>query len=167
MLIKQKGFTLIELIVTMSVAIIVVTVGVPSFRDVVKNSRITAQTNEFLASVNVARSEAVKRGETMTLCPSEDGIECEEDEVKKTDWSLGLILLDASDTVVREWDPIAASSAFVANSGFLQYLGTGVLPDAAVNFSLEVYKCSGHQKRTVTISRQGHATVKTTSCSTS
>ena len=166
MLIKQKGFTLLELIVTMSVAVILLTVGVPSFRDVVKNSRITAQTNEFLASVNLARSEAVKRGETMTLCASEDGIECEEDEVKDTDWSIGLILLDASDTVVREWDPIAAGSAFTANSGFLQYLDTGVLPGAAVSFSLEVYKCSGHQKRTVTLSRQGHATVKTTTCST-
>ncbi len=166
MLIKQKGFTLLELIVTMSVAIILLTVGVPSFRDVVKNSRITAQTNEFLASVNLARSEAVKRGETMILCPSEDGVECEEDEVKDTDWSIGLILLDASDTVVREWDPIDAGSTFTANSGFLQYLDTGVLPGAAVSFSLEVYKCRGHQKRTVILSRQGHATVQTTTCST-
>ena len=162
---KQHGFTLIELIVTVSVLAIVLAVGVPSFQNVVKNSRITGQTNDFLTAVNYARSEAVKNGETLILCASEDEEECDEDEVKKTDWSVGVILLDSSDTVIRKWDPIAANSTFTANSGFLEYLGTGALSGSAVSFVLEVYKCTDHQKRSLTISRQGHATVTKEGCS--
>jgi type IV fimbrial biogenesis protein FimT len=56
-----KGFTLIELMVTIAIAGIVLTIGVPSFSQVMKNSRLTSSANALIVSLNFARSEAVKR----------------------------------------------------------------------------------------------------------
>ncbi len=58
---ETKGFTLIELMVTVAIAGIVLTIGVPSFSQVLKNSRLASNTNSLIASLNLARSEAVKR----------------------------------------------------------------------------------------------------------
>jgi type IV fimbrial biogenesis protein FimT len=56
-----KGFTLIELMMTISIAVIVLTIGVPSFTQTINNSRLTTNANELLTSLNIARSEAIKR----------------------------------------------------------------------------------------------------------
>lgn len=67
---KTAGFTLIELIVTLAIAAILVTWGIPSFTQLIRTNRITAQTNEFVTTVNLARSEAVRRGATVNLVSS-------------------------------------------------------------------------------------------------
>lgn len=66
----QIGFTLIELIVTMSIAAILLTVAVPSFQTTIANNRLATQTNSLVTAVNIARSEAVKRGTSVILCSS-------------------------------------------------------------------------------------------------
>lgn len=57
----SKAFTLLELMVTVAIASIVMTMGVPGFSQVIKNSRLTTDANAMIASFNFARSEAVKR----------------------------------------------------------------------------------------------------------
>ena len=73
---RQRGFTLIELIITMAIAAIVVTIGVPSFQAMMRNNRVAAHTNEFMSSLNLARSEAIKRGVQVALCPSSNQSTC-------------------------------------------------------------------------------------------
>lgn len=68
----MTGITLIELMVTVAVAVILLGVAVPSFQGVIRTNRIAAQTNELVAALNLARSEAITRGTTMTLCRSDD-----------------------------------------------------------------------------------------------
>lgn len=58
----SPGFTLIELMITLAVAAIMLTVAIPSFSNFVKDNRLTSQANTFVASLNLARSEAIKRG---------------------------------------------------------------------------------------------------------
>ena len=64
---NQQGFTLVELIITLSIAAILVTVAVPSFRNVIQNNRVATQANEFLTALSIARSEALKRGRNVTI----------------------------------------------------------------------------------------------------
>jgi type IV fimbrial biogenesis protein FimT len=73
---KTRGFTLVELLVTLAVAAILLTVGVPSFRDLIYNNRLTAATNIFVSSINIARSEAIKQGRNATVCVSTDLATC-------------------------------------------------------------------------------------------
>ena len=69
---SSKAFTLIELMVLVSLAMITLSFGVPSFTSFIKNGRVTTQTNNLASDINFARSEAVSRGETIVLCHSDN-----------------------------------------------------------------------------------------------
>jgi type IV fimbrial biogenesis protein FimT len=72
---RQSGFTLIELMVTVTVAAVLLGIAVPSFSRLIANNRITSQTNEFVGGLNLARSEAVRQGRSVTLRADTAGIE--------------------------------------------------------------------------------------------
>ena len=71
-----KGFTLVELMVTLTIAAILLTMAVPSFSEFVKNNRLVTQTNDLVTTLNLARSEAIKRGDRVTVCKSSDQLSC-------------------------------------------------------------------------------------------
>lgn len=73
---RQRGFNMLELMLTVSIATIVLSVGVPSFTQMVQNNRIITQTNSLLGTLNVARAEALKANEQVTVCKSEDNATC-------------------------------------------------------------------------------------------
>ena len=73
---RNAGFTLVELMVTIAVAAVLLVVAVPSFQSMLVNNRISAQTNDLVADLAIARSEAAKRGGRVTVCASDDGATC-------------------------------------------------------------------------------------------
>jgi type IV fimbrial biogenesis protein FimT len=66
----QAGFTLIELLMTLAVASIIMTQAIPSFSNMINENRLITQTNDLVADINLARSEAVTRGIQVVLCRS-------------------------------------------------------------------------------------------------
>ena len=85
---NSDGFTLIELITTLSIASILLAIGVPSFQTLTQNSRMTATVNTIAVQLNLARSEAVKRKTRIIMCPSSDGLDCEDTII----WDEGIIM---------------------------------------------------------------------------
>jgi type IV fimbrial biogenesis protein FimT len=73
---RSGGFSLWELVWTLLVAAILVGVGAPSFETVALDARRTADVNAFVLAVQLARSEAAKRGRPAIVCPSPDGARC-------------------------------------------------------------------------------------------
>ena len=73
---KNTGFTLIELIVTVSIAAIVTSIAVPSFSAMIKSNRVTAATNEVVSALILARSEALKRKNSVSICVSDNQTAC-------------------------------------------------------------------------------------------
>ncbi|GAB3343405.1 GspH/FimT family pseudopilin [Marilutibacter aestuarii] len=71
-----RGFTLVELMITVVVMGVLLAIGVPSFRYVQNSARISAPANELVASVQLARAEAIRRNGRMALCSSSDGATC-------------------------------------------------------------------------------------------
>lgn len=61
------GFTLIELMVTLTVLAILLALAIPSFAQLLAANRVSTETSELIASLNLARSEAVRRGQAVTL----------------------------------------------------------------------------------------------------
>ena len=97
---KHCGFTLVELMITLAIAVILLTVGVPSFSTMIKNNRLTAATNDLLAAVNLARSEAVTRGHRVTVCKSADQVTCVSDSGWEQGW---MVFTDQNDNAA--YDP--------------------------------------------------------------
>ena len=118
------GFTLLELLTTLSIASLIVTLGVPSFRSVLENQRMTGATNEMVTALNLAKSEAIKRVAYVSVCKSSDMASC---GGGGTDWKDGFIVfanatsvnlgsIDAGDTIIRVY-PGLHDSIDVAPSG--------------------------------------------------
>lgn len=70
---RHAGFTMIELMITVSVASVLLAVAIPSFNQMIVSSRLTSQSNEMVAALNLARSEAIKRNANVTVCRSATG----------------------------------------------------------------------------------------------
>lgn len=68
----RNGFSLLELLVTITVAGVVLGIGVPNLMEFQRNNAISGAANEFVTAVFAARSEAAKRGVPVTLCASAD-----------------------------------------------------------------------------------------------
>jgi type IV fimbrial biogenesis protein FimT len=64
---QAAGFTLLELMVVVSIAAILMAIAVPSFNATIRSNRLTSDANQFTTALNLARSEAVKRGLSVTV----------------------------------------------------------------------------------------------------
>lgn len=91
----SKGFTMIELMLTISIASILLAMAVPSYQSLMRESRLTTQANELITSLHYARSEAVKRGIRVTLCKSSDGASC----TNGSNWQDGWLIFSDTSTV--------------------------------------------------------------------
>jgi len=65
---KRQAFTLIELLITISIAGILLIVGVPAMHDFVMSNRATAEVNNIVSALQFARSEAIKNDVTVKFC---------------------------------------------------------------------------------------------------
>ena len=97
---KMGGFSLLELIITIAVAAILVTLAVPSFTSVLNNNRLTSGSNTFVAALHHARSEAVRRNARVTMCPSSDGTTC----ATTDDWQDWITIVTTGGEVLRTYN---------------------------------------------------------------
>lgn len=161
---EQAGFTLLELMITVAIAAILLTVGVPSFRSVIQNNRAAIQTNDLLSALSLARSEAVKRGAAVSVCPSATQSACS----GGTDWSVGwIVYLEGTDPeVLRVWPAPAGIDTFTGPSS-VRYRGTGDVDNPSgdiIKFTHKTAGCTGDLAREINISVTGHATVTRNPC---
>ena len=102
---RCDGFTLIELMIAIVVLSILVGIGVPSYRTMVNNSRVTSQVNDFVTSLSIARSEAIKSGSSVSVTAA-DG-----------DWTNGWTINASDGTLLRTESAIKNYSTLVAEDG--------------------------------------------------
>ena len=70
---QSKGFTLVELMVSIAIAVIIITIAIPSFTNFLRNSTVRTQANELAAVMQFARSEAIKRRTDIDVAVDNDG----------------------------------------------------------------------------------------------
>lgn len=128
---RHSGYTLSELLVVMAIVAIMLVIGVPSYRYATNSSRMSSEINALLGDLMYARAEAIKEGQTVSLCVSSDGATC----LGSTAWQKGWIVFPdptASDTP-------AAGSVLRVQSAFVGKVTPDTLtpsnPISAVTFS--------------------------------
>lgn len=67
---SERGFTLVEILVVLTISAILLAAAVPAMQGLIQSNRITGGTNELLSSIQMARSEAVRRNGNVTICRS-------------------------------------------------------------------------------------------------
>ena len=85
---RQPGFTLVELMVTLAVVGILAAVAAPAMTSMINGNRLAGASGEMTASLQLARSEAIRRNARVTICATENGTTCSE----TTDWSSWIVV---------------------------------------------------------------------------
>lgn len=85
---KSQGFTLLEIMIALVIIAILATIALPSFNNTIVKNKMDTKASDLLRDFNLARSEAIKRGVSVTICPSDDGTQCS----GGTDYSKGWII---------------------------------------------------------------------------
>jgi len=170
----NKGFTLIELMVTLTVAAIILTIAIPSFRNVILNNRLVTQANELITGINLTRSEAIKRGRSVTICAANAGLT---DCAASTDWATngwivfvdvdGDSTVDVGDTIIRVWEGLIESNlTSTVNSVVYRSTGmTSLAAGATAAFTLQITGCPVTTARSITVLSTGRPNVSSATCS--
>jgi type IV fimbrial biogenesis protein FimT len=109
---RQRGFTLIELIVALLVLAVLISLAAPSFRTIIQNNRLATGTNGLVSALNLARSEAVKRGGTITVVAA------------STNWNNGWTI-NVGATTIRTFAAPPAGVTVTNATTTISFVGSG------------------------------------------
>ena len=99
------GFTLVELMIGLTLIGILLTWGVPSFVNLYQRTQLAAQTGRLASDLYHARSEAIKRNLPVVICRSENSSSCAQGGSSHSDWGIGWItFVNKDDDKVRDPD---------------------------------------------------------------
>jgi type IV fimbrial biogenesis protein FimT len=167
----SKGFTLVELLVTLLVATLLLTLGVPAMRDFVLDGRVVAVTNDFVTSINVARATAIKQQRNAEICVSTTWNNSPPTCTGGTNWTDGWVVwvdqnadtvLDANEVLRVSETQTGGTTLVGAASTLFQYGPTGF-----VNAGDTVDICDGRAGETgrrVTVAATGRVNMRRIVC---
>jgi len=170
---QQKGFTLIELMIGLVIAGILMVLAVPSFRDYMDNNRAVTISNSFIAAIHLARSEAIKRGNEVSICSASDDTFSTCGAAGQ--WQNGWIVFDDSNNDgiidnanerVKVYDTNGDQSQVTTTAPRVTFSSTGMTTSGAnQNFGLQVTGCSGNNARNIMIGSTGRVSSSKANCS--
>ena len=90
---QERGYTLYELLMTLGLAALLLSIGLPSFSASLARNRQTIEINALFHAFHLARKQSITRRKVVSLCPSTDGESC----LPGKDWSAGWIMFENVD----------------------------------------------------------------------
>ena len=121
---RQKGYTLIELLTTLGVATVLISVALPGMQSFRMNSRQSGEINELISTMHLARNTAITTNTRVTVCASSGGDNCE-----AVSWDKGWIAfvdrdsdqnVDDDETIIRSGS--GASGVTISSGQYSDYL---------------------------------------------
>ncbi len=130
----HRGFTLIEILVTLALGGLLLMLSVPVYHGWIADQRVMNHARLLAGTMNIARTEAIKRGHRVNLCKSGDGRQC----ATGGGWDQGFLMhddpdasgsVDGADTVIRA-EPRAQDIRVSANRPLADYVSYNALGQA-------------------------------------
>lgn len=163
------GFTLIELMVAVTILAVLAALAAPSFNEAILGNKLASYANSFVASAQLARSEAIKRNATVVMCRSADGASC----AGSGGWQQGWILwrdADNDDTVdadevIQRQQALSSDYHFTGNAYSVDFLPTGGARITGGGSPVTLSLCRatpepGRQERTLRLAATGRTSVE-------
>lgn len=172
---KRRGFTLVELLVVLVIAVILLVIAVPGYVSLVNSSRLTSTTNDLILALHLARSEAIKRGTRVTVCKSSNPGASVPTCDSSAKWEQGWLLfidngvrgaIDTDDTVllvhesIAEWAVISA----VNFNLYFSYLPTGASRGSTGLGNDTIKICVSGERRDIIVNTVGRPRVRSGTC---
>ncbi len=170
----NSGYTMIELIMVIALVAVLGTIAIPGFQYVTTSNRVATEVNGLLGDMMFARSEAIKEGQTVTICISNVGGTACAGNAADGAWQLGwIVFLDTNgdqqvnngEAVIRVQAPFTGTDTFVAPTNFnaltfnrLGYAPTG--QTATINVSLHDSSSNKAWTRCLAVSLIGGVTTE-------
>ncbi len=171
----MRGVTLIELMTAIFVLAILLGIGIPSFSNIMRNNQIAAQSTNVVQALTFARSEAMKRGLRVSVCPAVIDEDDPDDTTcsNTTDWSIGWVVfvddfgnagvLDASDEPIQFGPAQTSGVAIDGSATSVVYMPSGAAA-ADRTFTITKQGCQGEQRRIVSVAATGRVSLQRAAC---
>lgn len=156
---KEKGFTIIELVVVVAVFAILAAFAVPSFQNLTEKNRLSAEANRIFSALSYARSEAVRRGGGVSITAANGGF--------LNGWCVHLGVSCQGADILRQFEPgdVAYSSA----QSNVTFNGRGEMASANFEIGIEPLNCKAgdvDRGRVIAVAPSGRASIQTEDCGT-
>lgn len=150
---RRAGFTLVELMVTVSIAAVLAAIAAPSFQQLIAGQRMRSASMDMVSDLVLARSEALKRGATVEVMPAVGG------------WVGGWTVRLQNLSTLSERSTVGRGILVSSTATSVSFDMNGrVVNDATVRFALE--EVGGTRKRCVSLDPSGRPRSTTSECPT-
>ena len=140
---KQSCFTLLELLTTVTVGALLLSIAVPSFRTTIANNRQSNQLNTVLSGLIYARSEAIKRNASVVICASTDKATCSGTSAWGTGWIIYYVPAGGNPATAPAAAAIIRTYPALGGNNTLNTNAASPAPIAAVSSGTIVFQSSG------------------------
>ncbi|HFB66201.1 MAG TPA: prepilin-type N-terminal cleavage/methylation domain-containing protein [Aeromonadales bacterium] len=159
-----KGFTLVELMIAITIATVIISIALPAFRSLIQNNRAATQANEIRTALSMARSEAIKRAANVSVCSNSGTTSWQSGWFVQTDANSNCSI-DASDgdELLRNQNGLSGGVTLTGTQASIAFFPEG-RANSALTLTLVSPDCTGDQNRVISVSITGHVSVQKSAC---
>ena len=143
---RAAGFTLAEILIVVAIMGILAAIAAPSMADMVRSQRLRTAAFDVFAALTLARSEAIKRNNAVTITPAGG-----------TNWALGWVIKDANNNVLQNQSAYdSCGTCTMVGPATVTYASSGRVSSAVGTFTIAASGLTADKNRCISLTPSGN-----------